>query len=327
MRNTLLPVCVACAVFLASYASKAQSYVLNSSFEQFDQACPDFQSYPHLLDWYVPDCAFTPGLVHACNSIGSGAGVPLGANGYQQALDGDAFISLWTLLVNSEGPITDGNPQKYAAVSLVEPLQAGQRYCLRFGVNLADSSNYRTGTMNAWLLNGTPTACDGNDQSWADQAQFAFDITQVDTSAWTILEGDFVAVGGESTLVLGAFQWGEDIDSVFIRPQGSGAEVARYYIDDVKLVPCNGVGVDEMERNGQMEVFPNPASTHMNVRLVHAPGTGWLEFRAPDGRIVMAQGMNTAMIEMDVSSLPPSSYLLRLMADGVISHQPVVIVK
>ena len=327
MKYTLLAICCTCAVFISNPDAYAQSYVLNSSFEQSDQECPEFRSYPHLLDWYVPDCAFTPGLAHACNSIGSGAGVPLGINGYQAALDGDAFIALWTLLVHSEGPIADGNPQKYAAVSLVEPLESDQRYCLRSGVNLADSSNYRTGTMNAWLLNGSPNACDGDDQTWADRAQFAFDITQVDTSAWTIVEGDFVAIGGESTLVPGAFQWGEDIDSVSIRPESSGPELARYYIDDVQLVPCNGVGVDELNGNGQVEVFPNPASIYLNVRFVHSLGAGSVELLASDGRIVRTQGMSTGIIEMDVSSLPAGSYLLRVMAHGAVYHHPVVIVK
>ena len=50
MKYTLLAICCTCAVFISNPDAYAQSYVLNSSFEQFDQECPEFRSYPHLLD-------------------------------------------------------------------------------------------------------------------------------------------------------------------------------------------------------------------------------------------------------------------------------------
>jgi len=220
----------------------AQNLIPNGSFEEFWNPCSKGSDYQFLNDWISTSCAFTPGLLAACYDDE----VPQSSVGYQEALDGLAFIILNTF-VEFEGPFSPGNnPLTYAHVLLTEPLVADEHYCLRLGVSLVDSSCYRTSQLNAFFWYGTTSRCTSNDTLWDDYAQVTFDISEVDTSGWTILEQDFVAEGGENSLTLGAFQFGSEIDTVFIGHFFPIlGDMARYFVDDIRLVACHGVGVDE----------------------------------------------------------------------------------
>src|SRR5215207_5493631 len=148
----------ATALLCQTQVALSQNLVPNGGFEEFTTNCQFGLGYYQLEDWTMLDCGLPPGLAHACNnSLGNGGGVPLGSLGFQYAHGGDAFISTWTLRMNSQGGFPDGNPQKYATVELTEPLVAGQHYCLQLWMNMSDSSCYRTGAFHAFLWYGIPT--------------------------------------------------------------------------------------------------------------------------------------------------------------------------
>lgn len=110
----LLVVCLAGERFCAG-----QNLIPNGSFEEFWNPCSKGSSYQFLNDWISTSCAFTPGLLAACYEE-----VPQSTLGYQEALDGEAFIILVTF-EEVEGPFTPGNnPLDYAHVLLTEPLVA-----------------------------------------------------------------------------------------------------------------------------------------------------------------------------------------------------------
>lgn len=147
MKNHLLAI-----IDLGGVDASAQNLVPNGSFEQFTTNCSFGIGYGGLEAWTHPDCTSNPGLAHACNnSVGNGGGVPQSALGFQYAHSGDAFVSIWTLRMNSQGGFPDGNPKKYASLDLISPLEAGQHYCLRLWMNMADSSCYRTSAFHAFL--------------------------------------------------------------------------------------------------------------------------------------------------------------------------------
>lgn len=294
----------------------AQNYVPNGSFEEFTTSCEFGTGYGYLEDWGYINCSIPPGLAHACNNpLNNGGGVPQGGLGFQYAHSGDSFIMIWTLRMNSQGGFPDGNPQMYANVNLVAPLSAGQHYCLRLWINMVDSTSYRTGALHAYLRYGIPSVCNYQDTAWDTHAAVTWDISAVDTADWTLLEGEFEASGGEVNLTIGAFQFGEEIDSVFVADHSNllGGDLAIYYIDDVELVACT-VGVDEMVGNGTVSIYPNPASDFVTIRVPTISGMMLVEIIAQDGRVVMEQEFTGDTDRLDVSTLSNGQYTLRVQS-------------
>jgi Secretion system C-terminal sorting domain len=316
----LLITLLVAGAFLLFEESAAQNLIPNGSFEEFEVDCVQALQYYQLADWTQPDCAEDPVVLHRCNEV-----VPHNEYGYQESADGDAYIYIWTLRMNSSGGFPDGNPQWYPSVNLTEPLVAGQTYCLRLRVNLADSSNYRTGALHAFLWYGVPSTCNYNDTMWDTYAAVTFDISQVDTATWTTLEGSFTASGSESNLTLGAFQYDEEIDSVLIaHDYDQIGDLAVYFLDDVELWACE-VGVNEAADHAALNTWPNPASDALFVEL---PGTDMYVLQVYDavgrkvlGGQVTGQTFPGGTQGLDVSGLVPGRYVLQAQTVSGRAHR------
>ncbi|HMC96961.1 MAG TPA: T9SS type A sorting domain-containing protein [Flavobacteriales bacterium] len=232
--------------------------------------------------------------------------------------------------MNSEGGFPDGNPQKYANVDLTEPLVADQRYCLRLWMNMADSSNYKTRSFHAFLWYGTPTICNYNDTAWDTHAAVTFDISQVDSVEWTLLEGEFIASGGESNITLGAFQFGSEIDSVLLH-HSPGGDLAMYFIDNVQLWACQ-VGVNESIDDPQFAVYPIPASDVLNVSIRGSHLASLVVIDALGRTVTPAtwtgRSFGSGTHALDVGALAPGQYLLEVKTrDGVAGTKRFVIAR
>lgn len=291
-----------------------QNLVPNGGFEEFEVDCVQSLPYWQLLDWTQPECAEDPGVLHACNGE-----VPHSEYGYQEAHGGDAFIYIWTLRMNSSGGFPDGNPQWYPSVDLYEPLEQGQQYCLRLWINLADSSNYRTGALHAFLWYSVPSTCNYNDTMWDTYASVTFDISQVDTAGWTMLEGSFTASGSESNLTLGAFQYDDEIDSVLIaHDYDQVGDLAVYFLDDVELWACE-VGLLERGGTDDIVLHPNPATDVLQVDLPYS-GSYTLAVQDALGREVLVEQLAGRTFSgkqlFDVHALAAGRYLLRALTSG-----------
>lgn len=287
----------------------AQNLIPNGSFEEYWNPCSKGASYNFLDDWILTSCAFFPGLLAECDGD-----VPQSSLGYQEALDGGAFLMLITFTENI-GPLSPGNnPLYYAHVLLTEPLVADQRYCLRLGVSLADSSSYRTTELNAFFWYGTTSRCASNDTLWDDSAQVTFDISEVDTSGWTILEKDFVATGGENSLTLGAFQFGNEIDTAFISSHDLlTGDKARYFVDDIRLVACAGVGLPEYTFPPSISPIGNLAADVLMVRN-NARAAESYSIHALDGHLIRTGALLPGDNALDVGDLAEGVYVLRTQA-------------
>jgi len=313
---------------LLGLGANGQNLVPNGSFEQFTTNCNFGLGYNSLQDWTDLDCAASPGLAHACNnSLGNGSGVPQGGLGFQFSHSGDGFILVTTLRMNSQGGFPDGNPQSYANVDLTQPLVAGQHYCLRLWMNMADSSCYRTSAFHAFLWYGTPTVCNYQDTAWDSYAAVTLDISAVDTAGWTLLEAGFEASGGESNLTLGAFQTLDEIDSVFIADHSNslGSLPAIYFIDDVELWACE-VGVEE-HANDRLHLYPNPAIDLVRVALKAGEEAGTVSVLDVQGRVVLQQAFRGAQAELDVSGLSSGAYVVQLRTERSVLSAPLQVVR
>lgn len=304
-----------------------QNLVPNGDFEEYSSDCDQGLTSFDLVSWTTPECAAIGGLLHACNGQ-----IPTSALGYQPAYSGDAFAVTWTLRLNSPGGFPDGNPQMYLSVPLTEGLVAGQHYCLRLRMARADSSSYATGAFHAFLWYGVPSVCNYNDTMWDTYAAVTFDISGVDTSGWHLLEGEFTASGGEVNLTLGAFQFGDEIDSVFIDHYFEGqGDLAIYFIDDVELWACE-VGMGETIGPPDMNIWPNPTS---DMLVVDVPGTDPYLLQVYDAvgrrvlsKVVPAQLFQSGKQSLDVGGLLPGRYVLQAQtAEGRVHRAGFVVAR
>lgn len=307
--------------------TRAQNLVPNGSFEEYDTECENGVNTYMVVAWDEVSCGLPFGYANACNnSFGNGSGVPYGGLGFQYAEDGDGFISIWTLRMESQGGFPDGNPQMYATVELTDPLLAGQHYCLQLKVNMADSSCYRTGALHALVGYGVPNVCNYQDTAWDTYATATWNISNVDTANWMLLDAEFDANGGEDNLTLGAFQTADEIDSVFVADHSLllGGLLAIYFIDNVKLWACN-VGLEEREGLGTLELYPNPASDVLNVVLPTGWRTGVLELFAADGRLVLNEQLRGTSVSL--SEVSGGEYWVRLTGESGVRTGRVTLVR
>ena len=80
--------------FCTLACTTAQNLIPNGGFEEFWNPCENGSSYDFLNDWISTSCAFAPALLAACYDDE----VPQSSIGYQEALDGEAFIILNTFV-------------------------------------------------------------------------------------------------------------------------------------------------------------------------------------------------------------------------------------
>jgi hypothetical protein len=190
--------------------------------------------------------------------------------GYEPAHSGQAYTTINTF----EYTDSDGNPRMYLSTDLTEPLVAGQEYCLGLWMSLAEQSSFRTSTLHAFLWYGLPSMCNGNDSLWDENAVLTFNTSQVDTAGWYFLEGSFTASGAEANLTLGSFLYGAEIDTTFLAWH-LPPYTASYYIDDVYLGSCDGIGfLDLTDQPLELNLFPNPVRQGEVVHCFFNGATG-----------------------------------------------------
>lgn len=238
-------------------ACQAQNLMPNPGFEVYNDDCANGVIYPYLDEWDFPICGYWPYYFSACAPSGSVTDVPANLSGFQYAHGGDAYIMIPTFVYDTI-EYEEGNPRFYASIDLVEPLLAGEEYCLQFWLSRADSATFTTSELHAFLWYGLPSICNYNDTAWDTNAAVTFNTTGVDTVGWHLVQGSFMASGGESNLNIGSFLFGEEIDTTQIGWHDE-LNFSGYYLDDVYLGDCAYASSGGEGPAHELTAFPNPA--------------------------------------------------------------------
>ncbi len=311
-----------CPLFVASPRCEAQiNLVRNGSFEQKD-TCPytvGFQEGDRPLYWY--SWLNSPEYFNACadtaDQYAALVWVPQNGWTFQYAWEGDAYVGLRTY---------DGGEdyREYVGTELIQPLQIGCTYQLRFRTNPANNGNY-------WLVGGT-TACNnvgmlftthsnawyettGPDFPFRNYAHLKTEVPIADTASWTLVEGTFVADSAYAYLVLGNF-FPDSLTTAFqVGNTTPWYGITYYLIDGVEVIPldpgCNGLGVQE--------VVPTDApNIQWAGETIHVRWDGEV-FRAEVldalGRIVREAHSVTARMELPKPAVA-GVYYLRMQSNG-----------
>jgi hypothetical protein len=163
--------------------------------------------------WLIPLGCVGPPYFNLCTPPPNDIylGVPANVMGNEPAHGGQGYLALITYTTAFE------NYKSYVTATFSPPLSAGE-YCVHFWLSLGDSSTWRTNTFHGLVSTLIPEVDNDEDSLWAQTAQLTFSTSNVGSNGWSLMEGSFVALGGERRLTLGNFLKGEALlaDTEFI---------------------------------------------------------------------------------------------------------------
>jgi hypothetical protein len=237
----------------------------------------------------------SPDYFNACSS-----GAALGTFGYQQTHSGNAYAGI---ILGFPG----GTVREYLETSLTNPLTAGECYHFEMYANLAHV-NYTSDNLMVYFsdtLIDLPTG-----QSLPFVAQIVnLPGNLLDTVNWSLISGEYQAMGGESYLIIGNFNDTTDATYTLVG-NAMGAYGCYAYIDDVKLEHTVCSSLSEFEQYN-VNVFPNPACDFLNIESQLKTKD---KFQLLDitGKSILSKDF-VHHATLDISALAPGIYLYHIL--------------
>lgn len=317
---------------LLSYAQQPINLIPNGSFE-LKNSCPvyatsDSQTYNiHVLNWKSEQYMGqnfnlqknSPDYYNACapyddETINShyNVGVPYNFAGNQTAHTGDAYSGLF---ISQSGRTSTDVYYEYIFNELDEPLIAGEEYTFSMFLSLAENtSSHSINKIGAVFVENLPFF----NQHITTQLMIGYNLSpQVYTTeilnnsnGWQEVRGSFIAQGGERYVILGVFEFANELQIEGIINQYIPGNVfsSYYYFDDVALY--KGKILSNEEFNSQkIKIYPNPTNNLVTIEGITLEEIKTLELFDMKG--VKLMGISNEL-KMDISSLASGSYLLKI---------------
>jgi len=205
--------------------------VADPSFEIFS-SCPNSDLQIELSsgwDTLRNGGGYLPSLYTKCCTLPFGCTIPYNSNGFQYPRTDSSYAACGmfqnTLFIRRE----------YIQNKLKQKLVAGKTYCLKYYVNLTNSSTYAIDQLGAYFDDGTVSCPWAGVCSVIPQIVTPPGIFYADTLNWTQISGTYTANGTEQYLTLGNFKSNALTDTIGFNAHASRI-IAEYDIDDVSLI-------------------------------------------------------------------------------------------
>lgn len=285
----------------------AQNLVPNPGFEIAD--CPENWQSPGVFgaeDWFNPNQS-TPdyfGFDSEWACYGSIYDPSWQSTGeWQFPQEGERMIGLFHY-------ISLTCVREYVGCQLLEPLQAGMLYSASMYVSLSNNSHGCTDCIGFYFSSDSLYNSETCGFETTAQLQNAPGNLITDTVNWTLIQGDFVAQGGEQYLYIGNPASNEDCQFEVLYDEDPTIFSAYYYIDNVKVERKDDVFVDSFEE-AIVEVFPNPVDHYLKLKYGNqlVPVGTQVSVLNAAGQVVIREELQGDLL--DVSSLFPGVYFLR----------------
>ena len=250
----------------------SQNLISNGSFEDLT-TCPSTEGLlNNARGWRnVSNGSYlygTPDLFNSCTH--TGVNVPNNARGYQFAKTGNGYVGIVAYsCVTTE--------REYFYNVLTAPLVAGKKYKLKYYVNLADrNSAYAINSLGAYFSRGPVQWNSIQNAPLTPQVTSDSNIFLADTAKWMLIEGDYLASGGERYITFGNF----NTDQKTLKVQVNTPDLcgSYYFYDDVSLyeytdplIPAEAGGVSSICIGEQTQIG-SPATTNYKYRWQPADG-------------------------------------------------------
>ena len=124
-------------------------------------------------------------------------------------------------------------------------------------MSLADSSIYAVNNIGAYFSVNNIYQSTNYNLNYLPQILNDSTNPLTDKIKWTLIEGNYIATGGERYLLIGNFSDDYSVDTIFV----GGSWGSFYYIDDVFVGLDTTVNSSEKQFNDEsVLVFPNPTN-------------------------------------------------------------------
>jgi hypothetical protein len=175
--------------------------------------------------------------------------------------------------------------REYLEIPLTSPLVAGASYDVSFYVSLSDVSQWGIDKIGAYLSVGSVGPV-GNDNvlNFVPQVANPTGNFITDKSNWTLVTGTYVAVGGETHLVIGNFA--SNLSTTTVTGLGGFYPGSYYYIDDVSVVMAAASA--EVSIGGRVMTSGGKGIGKVRVTMTDAAGTAHHALTNPLGYYMFA---------------------------------------
>ena len=312
-------------IFILSTAlgSAQNNLVLNGSFEDVN-GCPWVNNT--INEGYVFNVSnpanYTPDYLNICyNLLGyPSSGIPSNSRGYQMPRTGDAYVGIDLWEINT--PARD-----YIQLKFADTLKQGHRYAFTCYLSMANKFRYAIANFGAYFSVDAVSMPAIDVLPFVPQIENADSNMLTDTLNWMPITGTYLANGGEQYVLLGNFKpVAEGYDTAYqYYGSSSHANAAYYYIDDVSLIDLDStLAVHEHEAMTKVELFPNPASTILTIKL----NAAYQQYSITDikGNTLMQNSINKQeQLQLDITALPSGFYMISFIdKQGYITREKFV---
>ena len=237
-----------------------QNLVPNPSFEVYD-TCPYYSGgITFSNNWSSPNMG-SPDYYNQCATSGY-LSVPSNIFGFQYAHTGVAYVGIAVY-----SSITNGS--EYVQVQLNDTLKTNHKYCVSFYVNLWTKNNslVDVGITELGLLFSNNAITSTNMLPFPNVPQITspVGVYLIDTANWMEISGIYTAQGGEKYITIGNFKNNTSTDTITVENGTNSEKRAYYYIDDVSVVDCTNVGIEELAKENEILISPNPATSSITI--------------------------------------------------------------
>lgn len=314
----------ACLIWLFVYTfticSFAQNLIANGGFENITNCPWGVGQISFAPVWSSANSYLNPSLFNACASISSIVSIPVNVDsslGYQYAHSGNGYSGINVFIDNYT------YPKDYLQTKLIDSLDSGKYYCLKFYVSLSNPSKWGIDALGAYFDKQPSTICSTFTcvLNYTPQVSNPAGNILLDTLNWMKIEGCFQAQGGEQYMIIGNFKDTSQTQKA-INVLGGFGWSTYYYIDDVSLYEDSTLSVKEAIVQENSLIFPNPADDKISIQSKNEISeTALLDMK---GKILLKTNFTSSM---DVSNISSGIYMLKCCyMNGEFSYHKVNIV-
>ena len=318
-------------ICLNGKTSHAQiNLVPNPSFEDTINMQPIVRQNPHgfsldkfIYGWRGKAVYFSEIFPPSSAPIGASIsrGVPSNCCGYQNAKTGIAYTCVNTFKLDPNHV----SRRIYIQCKLIQPLQSGKKYQVEFYVSQSDSLHYTNKSIGAFFSTDSFAVIYSYLIDSVPQIQNQTNNSLNNTQGWVLVRDTMIANGNEQYMTIGNFLPDSLSDTLYL---GGGCVSQNslslceslYYIDDVSVTLIDETGIEEIPKENQIELYPNPAQHQLNISL-EKPFSGRLSINNLLGQEVYILPNTNARskFNLDVGALPAGVYVLGFENDkGVV---------
>lgn len=297
--------------FFSSFC-EGQNLVINPSMED-TIPCPQWSpigSKLPCLPWFKASSGTSDYFSSVYDSSCNVTDVPYnGLFGFQYPKTGNAMCGFGVFILG----IPDY--REYIEDILQIPLIVNHKYCVTFFVSLANSSRYSTDDIGLYF--SVDSLYDSNtNQNLPVIPQIENPQGNIisDTLGWTLIQGEYIAAGGEKYITIGNFK--NDANTTLDSIQATTYYFSYYFIDDVSVWDCT-VGVEEIKTNEiKFTLQPNPANEKIILSIKNSKDKiQRIEIINCIGETLLPNNYfdyNKDQIEINIASLSKGLYFLKL---------------